>query len=158
MFETDYTLGVMSLGALPQLESFSFTEGVLSCPPTATNLTSLTWDIRLPHGADEHAEVAWLELKSNLRQLQRLVISAHCFDKGEIAVAVTEQIIGGAGRALTSLELLGGKEVYEDALFLQSVPNLKRLKVSSGKLKIISNAFVPWSVALAFLPLIKAPF
>lgn len=132
--EVDYTQGGMSLGVLPQLESFSFQQGVLSCPPAATTLTCLEWDIKVNGEADDHAQVAWLELKSTLPRLQRLIISARCFDDEEVVVGVIEQIIGGAGTSLTSLELIGGKVVLEDAFFLEHVPNLKRLKVSSGKL------------------------
>ncbi|KAL4521809.1 hypothetical protein Ndes2526A_g01992 [Nannochloris sp. 'desiccata'] len=128
----EYAPGILYLGSLPNLEHFEFI-GTSSCPPVATTLTSLVWEMdsstnishrRIP----ENAELAWIEMKPKLERLRefRFVSMGYYGEPNEISTIVADVILGAAAKSLTSLFLMP-QSLPNDTSFLSQCTNLKTL-------------------------------
>lgn len=121
------------MGSLPNLEHFEFI-GTSSCPPVATALTSLIWEVDsntkmsiLP----ENAELAWIEMKPKLEKLREFrFISTSGYETPNRILTIAFDIIRGAAKSLTSLTLWPYILDDDTPSMDEAFPNLKRLEVA----------------------------
>lgn len=139
----EYAPGVLYLGSLPNLEHFEFI-GASSCPPVATALTSLIWEVDSPTKIPilpENAELAWIEMKPKLEKLREFRFVSTCYsdEPDGVQTIAVDIILGAAAKSLTSL-FLWPQQLDADTSFLSQCTNLKSLTVH-GNIRFCNLTF-----------------